>query len=299
MDLTRDAMLVSLRINNWSGRRYDREASQDVTTRNDAHPSAGRFNKRLLPKPAFADMTKTMSKARALHYDNTLPWDDKGSRLLTVANYDHYTATIDELAEQLVAERNAFIADYQDNVDQARITLGGLFRIEDYPSQGSLRQRFAISYSIVPVPDAKHFIADLAAGDADRVKRDIERHVQERLQDAVSDLYKRLGEAVDHVVQRLDVDTEGKPLVFRNSLIGNIRDLVDIVPRLNIFGDDHLAQLCQQVKDRIASVDPDELRPSSSFNPATRDRVKRDAEDLAAKFAGYFAPSATTFKEAA
>ena len=291
MDLTRDAMLVSLRINNWSGRRYDREASNDVTERNDADPSAGRFNKRLLPKSAFADMTKTMSKARALHYENSMPWDDTGARLLTVANYDHYTATIDDLAEQLVTERNVFIADYGDNIDQARIGLGGLFRIEDYPSQDSLRHRFAIRYRIAPVPDAQHFIADLAAGDADRVKRDIEHLVQERLEDAITDLYKRLGEAVDHVVQRLDVDAEGKPLIFRNSLIGNIRDLVDIVPRLNIFGDERLAQLCQQVKDRIASVDPDELRPSTSFNPATRERVKRDAEDLAAKFAGYFAPA--------
>ena len=299
MDLTRDAMLVSLRINNWSGRRYDREASHDVAVRNDADPSAGRYNKRLLPKPAFADMTKTMSKARALHYDNTLPWDDTGARLLTVANYDHYTATIDELAEQLVTERNVFIADYGDNIDQARIGLGGLFRIDDYPSQDSLRHRFAIRYRIVPVPDAEHFIADLAAGDADRVKRDIEHLVQERLEDAITDLYKRLGEAVDHVVQRLDVDAEGKPLIFRNSLIGNIRDLVDIVPRLNIFGDERLAHLCQQVKDRIASVDPDELRPSASFNPVTRQRVRRDAEDLAAKFAGYFAPPSSALKEAA
>ena len=299
MDLTRDAMLVSLRINNWSGRRYDREASHDVTARNDADPSAGRFNKRLLPKTAFADMTKTMSKARSLHYDNSLPWDDTGARLLTVANYDHYTATIDELSEQLVRERNVFIAEYGANIDQARIGLGGLFRIEDYPSQQSLRHRFAIRYRIVPVPDAEHFIADLAAGDANRVKRDIENLVQERLEDAITDLYKRLGEAVDHVVQRLDVDAEGKPLVFRNSLIGNIRDLVDIVPRLNIFGDERLAQLCQQVKDRIASVDPDELRPSSSFKPATRQRVKRDAEDLAAKFAGYFAPPGAALKEAA
>ena len=299
MDLTRDAMLVSLRINNWSGRRYDREASDDVAVRNDADPSAGRYNKRLLRKEAFAAMTKTMSKARALHYENTLPWDDAGSRLLTTANYDHYTAAVDELAEQLVTERNAFIHDYDSNIDQARIGLGGLFRTEDYPAKDSLRRRFAIKYRIVPVPNPEHFLADLAAGDADRVKRDIEALVQERLQDAITDLYKRLGEAVDHVVKRLDVDAEGKPLVFRNSLIGNIRDLVDIVPRLNIFGDERLAQLCQQVKDRIASVDPDELRPSSSFSPVTRARVRRDAEDLAAKFAGYFAPPGAALKEAA
>ena len=299
MDLTRDAMLVSLRINNWSGRRYDREASDDVAVRNDADPSAGRYNKRLLRKEAFAAMTRTMSKARALHYENTLPWDDAGSRLLTTANYDHYTAAVEELAEQLVTERNAFIHDYDSNIDQARIGLGGLFRTEDYPAKDSLRHRFAIKYRIVPVPNPEHFLADLAAGDADRVKRDIEALVQERLQDAITDLYKRLGEAVDHVVKRLDVDAEGKPLVFRNSLIGNIRDLVDIVPRLNIFGDERLAQLCQQVKDRIASVDPDELRPSSSFSPVTRARVRRDAEDLAAKFAGYFAPPGAALKEAA
>ena len=30
MNLTHDAMLVSLRINSWSGRLYDRQASQQV-----------------------------------------------------------------------------------------------------------------------------------------------------------------------------------------------------------------------------------------------------------------------------
>ena len=74
-------------------------------------------------------------------------------------------------------------------------------------------------------------------------------------------------------------------------MIGNIRDLVDIVPRLNIFGDDALAQLCQQVKDKIAGVEPDALRPSRTFDPVARVQVKRDADALAEKFAGYFAPA--------
>ena len=73
-------------------------------------------------------------------------------------------------------------------------------------------------------------------------------------------------------------------------MIENIRDLVDVVPRLNIFADDELARLCEQVKDRIASVEPDALRPSKTFDPAARAQVKRDADALAEKFAGYFAP---------
>ena len=91
MNLTQDAMLVSLRISAWSGRLYDRQASNHVAAHHDATASAGRYNKRLLPKAAFAALTATMSAARTCHYEQSLPWDDQGSRLLTVANYEHYT----------------------------------------------------------------------------------------------------------------------------------------------------------------------------------------------------------------
>ena len=61
-----------------------------------------------------------------------------------------------------------------------------------------------------------------------------------------------------------------------------------MVPRLNIFGDDMLARLCEQVKDKIAGVEPDSLRPSRTFDPAARARVKCDADALMEQFAGYF-----------
>ncbi len=288
MDLTRDAMLVGLRISAWSGRLYDREASDHVAAHHDASTSAGRYNKRLLPKAALAAINATMSEARTRHYSNSLPWDDKGSRLLTVANYEHYTELMDGLRERLVRERARFIEDFDHYVEQARLDLGKLFRIEEYPSKEDLRDRFSIRYRITPVPDSDHFIAKLASDDTDRVKRDIERHIEEQLHDAVDDLYRRLAEAVERVSDRLTEDGDGKPLVFRDTMISNVRDLVDVVPRLNIFGDQRLARLCEQVKDRIAGVEPDSLRPSRTFDPVVRDRVKRDADALMEQFAGYF-----------
>ena len=292
MNLTHDAMLVSLRINSWSGRLYDRQASQQVAVHNDADSSAGRYNKRLLPKQAFAALAATMSNARTSHNANTLPWDDQGGRLLTVANYDRYTAALDTLVERVVRERARFIEDYDDYVDQARLDLGRLFRLEDYPDTEALQGKFAIRYRIVPVPDARHFMADLAEGETERVKRDIESQVRTRLNDAQRDLYRRLGEAVERVGERLREDENGKPLVFRDSLIENIRELVDVVPRLNIFADDDLAMLCREVKDKFAGIEPNALRPSGRFDPNLRRQVKRDADALTAQFAGYFAPAA-------
>ena len=240
-----------------------------------------------------------MSAARSTHYDQSLPWDDQGSRLLTVANYEHYTELLNALRERVVRERARFIEDYEDYIDQSRMDLGRLFRIEDYPSKEALQGKFAIRYRIVPVPDADHFMATLASGDTDRVKRDIEHQIEERLHDAVGDLYRRLGEAVERVSERLQDDENGKPLVFRDTMIENIRGLVDVVPRLNIFGDGELARLCEQVKDRIAGADPETLRPSRQFNPNVRRQVKRDADALMEQFAGYFAPAGAADREAA
>ena len=288
MNLTHNAMLVSLRIHGWSARRYDRKASQYVAVHHDASASAGRYNKRLLPKAALAALNATLNDARKTHYHHTLPWDDLGARLLPVANYERYTRALDELIERIVTERSRFLADYDNQVERARLDLGRLFRPDDYPSREQLMGRFAARYRIVPVPDSGHFLADLGAGENRKVRRDIERHVQERLNGALGDLYRRLGEAVGHVCERLTEDEKGKPKVFRDSLIENLRELVDIVPRLNLFGDRHLETLCQDVQDRIACVEPDVLRPSAKFDPAVRRRVKRDAEDLTAHFAGYF-----------
>ena len=293
MNLTDDAMQVSLRITAWSGRLYDRQASNHVAVHHDAAASAGRYNKRLLPKAAFAALTgnhEQDSQYRPLR--KTLPWDDQGLRLLTVANYERYTELMDGFRERIVRERARFIEDYDENIDQARLDLGKLFRIEDYPSKEALRGKFAIRYRISPVQDAEQFMAKLATDDVDRVRRDIEQQIEERLHGAVGDLYRRFGEAVERVSERLQEDDNGKPLVFRDSMIENIRELVDVVPRLNIFGDDDLARLCEQVKDKIASVDPDTLRPSRSFDPVARTRVKRDADALMERFAGYFAPPA-------
>ena len=108
MDLNRDAMLVGLRITAWSGRLYDREASDHVAAHHDASASAGRYNKRLLPKAAFAALTSIMSEARTKHYENSLPWDDKGARLLTVTNYAHYTELMNALRERVVRQRARF-----------------------------------------------------------------------------------------------------------------------------------------------------------------------------------------------
>ena len=216
-----------------------------------------------------------MSKARSSHYEQTLPWDDQGSRLLTVANYEHCMQLLDGIRERMVRERARFIEDYEDNIDQARLDLGKLFRIEDYPSKEALQGRFGIRLPHHACAGRRPLHGEARLGrhrPGQARHRKPDRGTPARCRGRPLPAPRRGGSS--GYPGRLQEEGEGKPLVFRDSMIENIRGLVDVVPRLNIFGDDTLARLCEQVKDKIAGVEPDSLRPSRAFDPAARARVK-------------------------
>ena len=299
MNLANDAMLVALRITAWSGRRYDREASDHVAAAHDASSSAGRYNKLLLPKSAFAALTATVSEARKTHYQQTLPWDDQGSRLLTVANYERYTELFDALRERMIARGPASSRTTTSVSTRPVLTWASSSASRTTPRRKRLSPSFPSATASprfrTPITSWRASPATTPTGSNATSRRTTPIGSARR----VTDLYRRLGEAVDRVSERLSDDDDGKPLVFRDSMIENIRELVDVVPRLNIFGDHRLAALCDQVKQKIACADPTALRPSPRFDPQLRNQVKRDADALAQQFAGYFGSPAGEGREVA
>ena len=75
-------------------------------------------------------------------------------------------------------------------------------------------------YPITLAPDADHFIAQLTSEDTERVKRDVERNVEEQAPRCDG---QRFGEVLERVAERLREDDDGKPRVFRDTMIFNIR----------------------------------------------------------------------------
>ena len=193
MDLNRDAMLVGLqhhRLVRPAATTARRATMSPPTT--TPRPAPGATTSACFPKAAFAALTATMSDARTKHYENRRCPGTTRARGCSPSPTTRTTPELmNALRERVVRQRARFIEDYDDYVDQARLDLGKLFRIDDYPSKEALQGKFAIRYRITPVPDADHFIAKLASDDTDRVKRDIERHIEEQLHDAVGDLYRR------------------------------------------------------------------------------------------------------------
>ena len=283
------AILVSLRISGWRATVYDQQVSAEIARLHNASPDAGRYTKVLLPKEVLQPVQHCESMARKAHYLLTLPWDQRGYRLLPILLYAEYRQQLDHWKEARVQARQQLLARYAAEVAAAALRLGDMFRPGEYLSGAALERRLVMEYSFLPVPDAAHFVADLAEEEAQRIRADLHTQLAAQLRGGVQDLYDRLQEAVSQCQDRLALDPDGTGRVFRDTMLTRLRELTRVVPQLNITDDPRLADMCAQIQRALDGVASDHLRVTSpAFDPAAHRRVSTQIDDLSDQFAGYF-----------
>lgn len=262
--LSEKALLVTLNICQWSARKFDKKATEEV---NQAHNStdAGRFNKALVKKDHLQELAKIANEARTFHYSNTLPWGDNGERLLPAANYFEYTAALARFKNQFDGLVREFCKTYPLMIDEAKIRLNGLFNPDDYPA--NVADKFEVKSNFMPVPESADFRLNLNAQEVESLRGKIENEIGRRFAAAQHDIYIRIAEQLKRMAERLN----DKEAIFRNSLFENLRELCDLLPRLNIAGDPKVTDLIQDLK-RIYT-DPEAVRKDERLRAEKADQV--------------------------
>lgn len=284
------AMVVSLSISQWSGRRLDREITDEVNSQHNAAADAGRYNKLLLPKEALEPIVKVVSETRTDFLKRTLPWIDNGGRIMAADAYLAHMAWIRAQRSKFETAVDEFIRDYPGHVLAARARLNGMFKDEDYPTAEQLRMKFALECSVLPVPTSDDFRVTMSEAQAAHIRADIERQVSEATTLAVKDVYRRVADVSGRMVERLNAykpaakkgdRSEG---VFRDSLVENVRDLIAILPALNITGDPALTSMAEKLAP-LAEWDASVLREDEG----KRKDVAATAEEILAQVSGFLA----------
>lgn len=272
--LTDKALLVTLSICQWSARKYDKKATDEVNTAHGA-TDAGRFNKALVSRDHLQEIGKIANEARTFHYDNTLPWGDNGERLLPASNYFEYTQALARYKNQFDGLVREFSKSYPLMIDEARRRLNGLFNVNDYPS--NVADKFDVKTTFMPVPDSSDFRLTLNSQEVESLRERIEKEVNSRFAQAQRDIYARVADQLKRMHERLSV-SDG---VFRNSLFENLRELCDLLPRLNIAQDARITALTQELQQ--VYTDPDAVRKD------TRLRAEKAAqvENILGRMTGF------------
>lgn len=268
-DIRSKAILVRLTVRAWSGRSFDRKATNEVIEAAHAAPDSGRFHKLLIGGDEFKAIAKVAGEARTFHYDQSLPWGDDESRILPATNYLPYMEKMRTFKAQYEAAVSAFIAVYDVRVSEAQARLNGLYNAGDYPGAAELGSKFGLSTFAHPVPDSADFRIKVSADELERCRAELETSIKDSIAGAMRELWDRLRDVLARAAEKL---SDGEA-IFRDSLIGNIRELCDLIPRLNIASDPVLAKLADELGQGVAAAEPEVLRTSPINRKLAADEV--------------------------
>lgn len=266
------SMLVELTISKWTATKHDKTVSAEVEQAHAAK-DAGRYNKRLIDKAHLATIDTLAGQIRKYHYSRTLPWSDKGQRLLPSKLFMEYRQDIAAFKVQFDNAKQDFLKLYPQLVQDARQRLGTMYQPGDYPDVNELQDAFGIDLLITPVPDAGDFRVEVDQETQDEIRQQITDAVNARQAKAVKDCYARAREVLERIAEQCSKQN-GR---IHDSLMENAEDLVSVLTGLNITDDPNIAQMEKDIKALI--VPPDRIRNS----PTTRKSLADGAADILAK----------------
>lgn len=267
-DIASRAMLVQLNISQWTARKLDRMATAEVTTSHAAASDAGRFNKQIVDKTALLPIAQIASAARMYLYGHTLPWADNGDRVLSSMNYFKVMDELRKFKASFDAEVNVFCADYTQHRERARLRLNSLFKEEDYPQTEDIRNKFSMTFGVLPLPTAGDFRVAMSADVVDEVRQEIEEQLTGRVRGLVACVWEELGSTVSHLRDRLQ--SGGK---LHDSALENLVDLLERLPGLNITNDQGIEQMRQEIKKVVQGVEMKDIKKDDKLKQGMVDRT--------------------------
>jgi hypothetical protein len=281
MSITTECMVLTLNIGKWTAQRLDKAASHKVTAEARAEAGAARVNKHLLPDAALAEISQAASAVRQHFYARTLPWTDAGARLTQRSGLLKFLEEHESLVavHDKAADRFAFEI-YPAERERAQFRMGTLFNAGDYPSPAEVRRRFYVSLEMEPVNALGDFRVKVSENLDPRVVERLEKTVEARLQRAMAPTWKRLADALSNYVERTTSNSG-----IRVELVENLRELVQVIPVLNVVDDPNLERLRQMIEAKLIGHDAAELRT----NDATRQKAAEEARAIMEHMAGIMA----------
>ena len=230
--------------------------------------------KRLLDisHPAYKAVTAVRGKVIAFTKSMSLPYPEPGIRLIRQDRIDDFAAKMREFQEELAEAVENLDRHYSDLKATARQRLGSLFNAGDYPE--SLRTMFAVEFdfpSITPPDYLQQLNPQLYEEECRRVQSRFDEAV--RLAEAA--FTTELAKLVSHLTERLSGQDDGKPRVFRDSVVENLTEFFQWFRQLNVRSNEQLDTLVADAQRIVRGVEPQDLRDNEGLRQHVATEMSR------------------------
>lgn len=235
--------------------RATRLHKQETKEENERHGTgdAAKVLLRLTNHEALQAIYKLHARAHHEHRRLTVPSVQDGMRLVPAGREFNHSNVMAEYAERTEKLIEAFITDYPSERAAAKMRLNGLWDESMWPDEDHIREKFGFWVRYLACPTDGEWKEWL-----DESARAADLEVRERIEESLRRVAERCG------------NLEGR--LFR-SVFTNLRELVDLVPDLDVFG--KYKDVVKEARE-LANYDAEEVKDDAD----TRKEISKRAEEL-------------------
>lgn len=282
--LNEKAMLVKLTMRRANLTRRDGEAEALVQAQMDDQSLI--VNSKLFrdKNNPINKIMSAVSEVYAWHKANTLPYIDKGPRILPNNNYMDYTATmrhkiavVDKLLQQHVPNWDAYV---QQDIQFRSHLPNSRAKAEDYPTAEQFQAKMGFDMRFMPLPDSKHFLFDLSDEDI----QGFEQSMAEAMAVAKDDMLKRMLEPLGKLISKLSTPIGSEGSIFRDSALENVVEGIEVARKLAIDASPELQALIGQLEAEMGKYvqRKDWLRDSPPMRKQAAEKLDEIARQMGA-----------------
>jgi len=269
MSLNQEVLRVRLYKSKWGARIMDKEVSAAARKAHNAAKDAGSFNKKLAPANFLTGVNSAFSVLDDFFKQETVSWDDDGWRLLPNDKYFEFFSRIGELKANITEEVEKIQANWDHFLGNEAIRLGDMYKATDYPTYSEIGDEYGIRIKSRPLQVEDDVRLNIRDDAAQAIRDEVTAENRDNHERALTDLWNRLYDPVSKLAERMQ-ETE---LKGQKSLVTNIFDITQVLPKLNVFGDQDLEDMYREVEQKLTRHSMKKMKIDEDAHTETRQAV--------------------------
>lgn len=295
------AMLGSLNVSVWEGRKKDKGIEQEIADNKGARSKgATSVHKHLFVNcPPLEAIKSLRGEARIWFNKCTLPWDDNGRRLIPTAIYFEVLQDIANFQTRFDKLVHTFVGVYSTEISKQAFERGAMFDRNEYPKVEDISGKFCFALNLTPVPLAGDFRVDIGNDALKELHERCEADTQMRVKGAMADAWERVKTQVEWVIDRMNAVIEHDPDAveeikeyddagnivkmeikkkrrpkLHESMLDQGIEACSLLRDLNITNDPNLEEARRMLEKALMRVDIKSLKESPEMQATTKNAMQ-------------------------
>jgi hypothetical protein len=285
--ITQKCVITHVRVETWHGILDSQEGDDAVRAAHRNAKGTSQVKKRLVRKERLERGEAIARQIRAFHREITWPWLDNNGRICDAAvGLPKLTKGIRDLQDQLEEWLdNELVPNYPAIVQEGLADLNGLGNIADYPSPSEIKAQYRVYPPVpLPVPIANDVRVKLANEDIEVMRAQVESTIRAMVAAGVQETARKIIAVVAKMSATLKNYEGHQKGRFNDTLVDNVREVVDNLETLNILDDPVLTQARKDMLKELCRFDAKELRKDEK----ARQDVAAEADKILKSMEAYF-----------